>query len=96
MTFLSKFSLSIIHFFFVAWLLLVKPVFAAEELFVHVLSTGAPVAGAEVALDGVILGQTSPNGSLLADINRDGAHALVIKTRQVLPMLGSPRRPARW
>ncbi len=82
MTFLSKFSLSIIHFFFVAWLLLVKPVFAAEELFVHVLSTGAPVAGAEVALDGVILGQTSPNGSLLADINRDGAHALVIKTRQ--------------
>lgn len=82
MTFLSKFPLSITHFLFATWLLLVEPVFAAEDLFVPVLSAGVPVAGAEVALDGVILGQTSPNGSLLADISRDGTHALVKKTRQ--------------
>ncbi|NDA15896.1 MAG: TonB-dependent receptor, partial [Gammaproteobacteria bacterium] len=55
---------------------------AADELLVYVFSEGSPVAGAAVQVDGLSLGQTAADGSLLASLDGDGARTLTITSAQ--------------
>ena len=60
--------------------LLALPLRAADELFVHVFLAGEPVPAAQIVLDGAVVGQTSPDGSIFVDIDREGPHTLTIET----------------
>lgn len=55
---------------------------AADELLVYAFSEGSPVAGAAVQVDGLSLGQTAADGSLLASLDGDGARTLTITSAQ--------------
>ncbi len=58
--------------------LLALPLRAADELLVYVFSEGRPVQNANVEVDGLLLGATASDGSILADLNGDGARTLTI------------------
>ena len=51
---------------------------AADELLVYAFSEGRPVPNASVEVDGLSLGQTAADGSILADLSGDGARTLTI------------------
>ena len=50
---------------------------AADELLLHVFNAGTALEGAEVSLDGQIVGSTRRDGSLFADLT-EGQHVLAI------------------
>ena len=45
---------------------------AADELVVYVFSNGTPVAGAEITVDGDVVGRTRSDGSITADLSSGG------------------------
>ena len=50
---------------------------ADDELIVYVYDNGSPVEGAAVEVDGLAVGETRRDGSLVADLG-DGQHAVVV------------------
>jgi len=53
---------------------------ARDELLVTVFSSGAPVSGAAIVIDGVTEGKTSVDGSVLIDVEGAGTHTLEVET----------------
>ena len=52
---------------------------ADNELIVYVFSNGAPVAGADVTVDGDVIGSTRPDGSVTGDLS-SGGHAISVES----------------
>ena len=53
---------------------------ADDELLVYVFSEGAPVEGATVTVGEAVLGQTSHDGSLFADLSGSGLRAITVSS----------------
>ncbi len=53
---------------------------AEDEILVYVFSEGAPVKGATVTVGQTLLGQTSQDGSLLADLSGSGLRAITVSS----------------
>ena len=53
---------------------------ADDELLVYVFSEGAPVEGATVSVGEAVLGQTSRDGSLFADLSGNGLRAITVSS----------------
>lgn len=53
---------------------------ADDELLVYVFSEGAPVEGATVTVGEAVLGQTSQDGSLFADLSGNGLRAITVSS----------------
>ncbi|MGB0222539.1 MAG: TonB-dependent receptor domain-containing protein [Luminiphilus sp.] len=53
---------------------------AADELVVYVFSNGTPVAGAEITVDGDVVGRTRSDGSITADLS-SGGHAVSVDSQ---------------
>ncbi|NDA15901.1 MAG: TonB-dependent receptor, partial [Gammaproteobacteria bacterium] len=53
---------------------------ADDELLVYVFSEGAPVEGATVTVGEAVLGQTSQDGSLFADLSGNGLRAIKVSS----------------
>ena len=52
---------------------------ADNELIVYVFSNGAPVAGADVTVDGDVIGSTRSDGSVTGDLS-SGGHAISVES----------------